>query len=128
CVTVCVVHTSFFFFFVFFFFFSSRRRHTRFSRDWSSDVCSSDLSTLNLYGDLSITPKWKIQYNTGYDFQAQKITLTQFNIYRDLHCWDMSFGWIPFGTYRSYTFTLRIKASVLQDLKLTKRNDYYNSF
>src|SRR5690606_26423249 len=26
------------------FFFSSRRRHTRFSRDWSSDVCSSDLS------------------------------------------------------------------------------------
>src|SRR5690606_13238361 len=31
---------------VFFFFFSSRRRHTRFSRDWSSDVCSSDLSYL----------------------------------------------------------------------------------
>src|SRR5690606_39336771 len=26
-----------------YFFFSSRRRHTRFSRDWSSDVCSSDL-------------------------------------------------------------------------------------
>src|SRR5690606_32635030 len=30
----------------FFFFFSSRRRHTRFSRDWSSDVCSSDLKTV----------------------------------------------------------------------------------
>src|SRR6266511_3258437 len=30
----------------FFFFFSSRRRHTRFSRDWSSDVCSSDLVRL----------------------------------------------------------------------------------
>src|SRR5690606_31454055 len=29
---------------LFFFFFSSRRRHTRFSRDWSSDVCSSDLA------------------------------------------------------------------------------------
>src|SRR5690606_40771617 len=28
---------------LFYFFFSSRRRHTRFSRDWSSDVCSSDL-------------------------------------------------------------------------------------
>src|SRR2546429_9104661 len=28
----------------FFFFFSSRRRHTRCSRDWSSDVCSSDLA------------------------------------------------------------------------------------
>src|SRR5207249_8937351 len=30
-------------FYVFFFFFSSRRRHTRSKRDWSSDVCSSDL-------------------------------------------------------------------------------------
>src|SRR6266849_10419499 len=30
-------------FFLFFFFFSSRRRHTRSTRDWSSDVCSSDL-------------------------------------------------------------------------------------
>src|SRR5690606_40119827 len=29
-------------------FFSSRRRHTRFSRDWSSDVCSSDLEELRL--------------------------------------------------------------------------------
>src|SRR6266704_5895466 len=30
--------------FKFFFFFSSRRRHTRSKRDWSSDVCSSDLA------------------------------------------------------------------------------------
>src|SRR5690606_39967373 len=30
-------------------FFSSRRRHTRFSRDWSSDVCSSDLELLKNY-------------------------------------------------------------------------------
>src|SRR3989449_9391513 len=32
-----------------FFFFSSRRRHTRCSRDWSSDVCSSDLNVPGLY-------------------------------------------------------------------------------
>src|SRR2546427_7874306 len=31
----------------FFFFFSSRRRHTRFDCDWSSDVCSSDLGSVN---------------------------------------------------------------------------------
>src|SRR2546429_6039247 len=35
---MCVIFTIIFF-------FSSRRRHTRCSRDWSSDVCSSDLST-----------------------------------------------------------------------------------
>src|SRR5216684_4874768 len=32
---------------LYFFFFSSRRRHTRCSRDWSSDVCSSDLGDRN---------------------------------------------------------------------------------
>src|SRR6266498_5523071 len=35
-------------FFFFFFFFSSRRRHTRCGRDWSSDVCSSDLGDVEL--------------------------------------------------------------------------------
>src|SRR5687768_17802484 len=38
-----IVFFLYVFLFVFFFFFSSRRRHTRCSRDWSSDVCSSDL-------------------------------------------------------------------------------------
>src|SRR5438067_1725548 len=42
--------------FVFFFFFSSRRRHTRSKRDWSSDVCSSDLELLTRE---TILPKWR---------------------------------------------------------------------
>src|SRR5436309_11228389 len=42
---------------VVFFFFSSRRRHTRFSRDWSSDVCSSDLNC----------PMSKDEYDRFYD-------------------------------------------------------------
>src|SRR5690625_5677803 len=36
-----------------YFFFSSRRRHTRWPRDWSSDVCSSDLSSTRSLGDTS---------------------------------------------------------------------------
>src|SRR5690606_4726002 len=40
-----------------YFFFSSRRRHTRFSRDWSSDVCSSDLTSKEvLIKDTGSTP------------------------------------------------------------------------
>lgn len=82
-------------------------------------------STLNVYGDFNITDKWKVQFNSGYDFKNKKIPMTRFSIYRDLHCWDMSFGWVPFGQYQSYNVTIRAKASILQDLKLTKRNDYY---
>src|SRR5690349_16464728 len=44
----------FFFFLLFFFFFSSRRRHTRSLRDWSSDVCSSDLHACKHLGALHV--------------------------------------------------------------------------
>src|SRR5699024_12100878 len=40
---VCFLYASYHIGLTFFFFFSSRRRHTRSKRDWSSDVCSSDL-------------------------------------------------------------------------------------
>src|SRR3712207_6585525 len=40
---------------VYFFFFSSRRRHTRYWRDWSSDVCSSDLSKTKIFDNLNLT-------------------------------------------------------------------------
>src|SRR5437868_13270668 len=39
--SVCIIKS------IFYFFFSSRRRHTRSKRDWSSDVCSSDLNKRN---------------------------------------------------------------------------------
>src|SRR5260370_13181395 len=42
---------------IFFFFFSRRRRHTRFKCDWSSDVCSSDLS--HVEGDTHATINYK---------------------------------------------------------------------
>src|SRR3712207_8399418 len=43
----------------FFFFFSSRRRHTRYWRDWSSDVCSSDLG---LAPGQTIHERWYADY------------------------------------------------------------------
>src|SRR2546422_7090381 len=48
-----------------FFFFSSRRRHTRCSRDWSSDVCSSDLG-LDLREDPSSFEHEEGQADDGY--------------------------------------------------------------
>ena len=40
--------------FIIFFFFSSRRRHTRYWRDWSSDVCSSDLTEKFLFAEFQL--------------------------------------------------------------------------
>lgn len=83
-------------------------------------------ATVNVNGDVNVTPKWKIQFNSGYDFRQKAMSLTRFSIYRDLHCWDMSVGWTPFGQYKSYNITIRAKASILQDLKLTKRESHYS--
>lgn len=82
-------------------------------------------STVALHGDFNVTPQWKIQFNTGYDFIQKEASMTQINVYRDLHCWDMSVGWVPFGRYKSYNITIRAKASILQDLKLSKRQSHY---
>jgi hypothetical protein len=78
--------------------------------------------TLSFSGDVSITKKWKIGFTSGYDFKAEDLSYTSVDIYRDLHCWDMKFNWIPFGPRQSYMLTIQVKASVLQDLKLTRRS------
>lgn len=85
-------------------------------------------NTLTASGDFNLTPKWKIQYSTGYDLKAMKLSgVTAFTIYRDLHCWDLSIRWVPVGYYKSFSVDLKVKASILQDLKLSKRKDYYNN-
>lgn len=76
---------------------------------------------IGIRGDFSLTPKWKINFSTGYDFADKKVTATQFTLTRDLHCWQMSFNTIPFGTYQSYNFRINVKSSVLQDLKYEKK-------
>jgi lipopolysaccharide assembly outer membrane protein LptD (OstA) len=80
--------------------------------------------TLNVSGDIAITKKWKFGFTTGYDFVHNNFSYTSINIYRDLHCWEMILNWIPMGYRQSYNFTIRVKASILQDLKLEKKTDW----
>lgn len=82
------------------------------------------IQTLGVNGNVNLTPKWKVSVQTGWDFELKKLSYTSFTIYRDLHCWEMRFNWIPLGTYKSWNFTINVKASALQDLKLSKKKDY----
>ena len=80
--------------------------------------------TLGLNGNISITPKWKVTFSTGWDFVNNNITYTNISVYRDLHCWEMRFNWIPIGSYKSWNFTINVKAQALKDLKYEKKKDY----
>lgn len=81
--------------------------------------------TLNVVGEFYLTKKWKIGFTTGYDFVQKDFSYTSIDIYRDMHCWEMKFNWIPFGYRRGWSFTLNVKASVLKDvLKLPLHEDF----
>ncbi|MCB0402422.1 MAG: LPS-assembly protein LptD [Flavobacteriales bacterium] len=90
---------------------------------YSKPQLQSDIvQTLNFSGDISLTQKWKLGFSSGYDFELKDLSYTSVDIYRDLHCWEMMFNWIPFGPRQSYLFTIKVKSAILQDLKLTRRN------
>jgi len=82
------------------------------------------VQTLGFSGQLNITPKWKISLTSGWDFVNGQLSYTSIDIYRDLHCWEMRFGWVPKGAQQSWNFSINVKASVLQDLKLNKKKDF----
>ena len=81
---------------------------------------------LNLSGDINLTEKWKIALSTGYDFKQKQFSFSTVDIFRDLHCWEMHFNWIPFGFRQSYNFTIRVKSSMLQDLKVNRRRQWFD--
>ena len=107
-----------------------------YSQSWSKNTdagatkakANSNITqTLRVNGNVSLTPKWQFGFSSGYDFDNKEITATSFNISRDLHCWDMTFSCIPFGTHQSYNFQINVRSSLLKDLKLTKRESWYDT-
>jgi hypothetical protein len=84
--------------------------------------------SLSFNGFVTLTKKMNITYTSGYDFEAHQITMTNIGITRDLHCWEMMFNWIPNGSMKMWNFTLRVKASVLRDLKFERRKDYHDTY
>lgn len=86
------------------------------------------IQTLGFSGEVNLTRYWRIQVNSGYDFIQKRLSFTSVNIYRDLHCWELSFNWIPFGPRQSYFLTISARSPKLQDVRITKRRDWQDRF
>ncbi|MEP1093559.1 MAG: putative LPS assembly protein LptD [Cyclobacteriaceae bacterium] len=84
--------------------------------------------SLNFSGTLGLTDKTQITFNSGYDFEEKDFTTTRMGLTRDLHCWTMSFNWVPFGNFQSYFVSIRVKSTLLQDLKVEKRRSFLDLF
>jgi hypothetical protein len=81
---------------------------------------------LNLNGNVSLTPTWKMTFRSGYDFTQNQMSYTTLDMIKDLHCWEMRFSWVPFGIFQSWNFVINIKSSMLQDLRLTRQRSFYD--
>ena len=76
---------------------------------------------MNIAARLEITRNWRLQYSASINVKDKILNYQSFNIYRDLHCWEMSLSWgpNPHG-YSFFTFEIHVKASALRDIKMTK--------
>jgi len=79
-------------------------------------------NSLTLSGHLNITPKWQINLSTGYDLRDRDLTLTNVRVERDLHCWTLAFNWTAYPiSSQTFTIDLHVKSPILQELKLTRK-------
>ena len=89
----------------------------RFERVDTLFVDRGDFNAIvNTNFDFNLTPNWKVQGRSGYDFKQQELVYTSLAILRDFECWEMGITWVPFGPYQSYGFDLHVKSGHLRDL------------
>jgi len=93
--------------------------------DKSSPANTRSFSNVNGSLNFNLTPAWKFSLTGSYDFDKKEFSAPQVRISRDLHCWLMNFTWNPIGTFTGYRFEIRVKAPQLQDLKVTKQDQFY---
>jgi lipopolysaccharide assembly outer membrane protein LptD (OstA) len=88
------------------------------------DIQSETIQSITLSANISLTKNWRVAMSTGYDISNKGMSYTSVDIYRDLHCWEMRFNWVPFGYYKSWFFQINIKADALRDVKYEKKQTY----
>ncbi len=71
--------------------------------------------------DLRLSENWRVGFRGQFDFIRRQVVSQYWNIYRDLHCWELSLNWNPVGSGKSFYFRLNIKAPQLRDIKLERR-------
>lgn len=79
---------------------------------------------LNFSGNITLSEGWNISYNSGYDFNFHKLSMTTASLSRDLHCFSMTCS-VVLKPYTSFNFSFRAKMSTIADLlKWEKRSSY----
>lgn len=85
------------------------------------------VQSVTFQGDVNLSPGWKIGYSSGYDLSNKELMISKIDLFRDLHCWEFTFSWIPNGFRKSFEFIIRAKPGSLQDLKINRRGFWFDN-
>lgn len=83
--------------------------------------------SLMFSGNIQLSPKWEVGFNSGYDLRNKGFADTRLNFKRDLGSFRLSFDWTPFGRFERWYFFIGIKSSILSDLKWENRSQPFSS-
>ena len=81
---------------------------------------------LSLNGNVRPTKNWNLNFSASYNFDTHKIAYMNCSVSREMHCFIMSASFVPVGPYKSYTFHIAVKSSILSDVKYDKHSSYNN--
>ncbi len=81
--------------------------------------------TLGFSAQVKLTKDLSINIRSGLDMMKFKLTTTQLSATYDLHCFQISFSWVPNGQWESWSFRIAAKASALADLLQYKKNSSF---
>lgn len=79
------------------------------------------IQTLVINGDISFTKRWNLSGNINLNLKDRRLTNAYFSLNRNLHCWTLSFYWVPIGGNKSFLFSIRNSSSIFKDAKLELR-------
>lgn len=84
--------------------------------------------TLGIGAQIRLTKDLNINLNTGVDLMKMSLTTTQLSATYDLHCFQISFSWVPMGKWQQWSFRINAKASALADvLQYRKGSSFYDN-
>ena len=81
--------------------------------------------TLNLNGNVKLTPRLSLNMSTNFDLMALKMSTTQLTATYDLHCFNINVSWIPNGQWESWSFRIQANAAALADLLRFKKSSSF---
>jgi hypothetical protein len=75
------------------------------------------IQTVTFQADFTLTPRWMVSSRGTFDIKQKQFSTVSLDIHRNLHCWNLSFFWVPVGFNKSFMVRIAANASMLKDVK-----------